>query len=100
MKTKLALIAITIVIAATISTSCTPTGYIVDTTPYNDAIIDNPEAVIMKPEDVQEVGGFQFEGGAIIETNEGRINLSESGVRGEVVIDLRDAPQSAITGGK
>ena len=92
---KLATIALAAILA-----SCTPTGYIVDTTPYMEAIEANPAEVIMKPEDVKEVGGFQFEGGLAIESERGRVNISERGVSGEVVIDLRDAPISAIEGGK
>lgn len=80
--------------------SCTPTHYVVDTTPYEEQINSNPSEVIIKHEHVKEVGGFQFEGGAIIETDRGRFDISERGVSGKVLIDLREAPRSNSEGGK
>ena len=69
--------------------SCTPQSYIVDTTPYSDQIATNPAKVIVNPEHVTEVGGFQAEFGARVRTDQGDIDISDQGVSGEVVIDLR-----------
>jgi hypothetical protein len=80
--------------------SCTPTHYVVDTTPYVDQINSNPSEVVAKPEHVTPVGGFKLEAGAILRTDKGDINISDSGVSGDVVIDLRNAPGSALRGGK
>ena len=70
-------------------TSCTPTAYQVNTAPYALQIETNPEAVIVQPEDVIEVGGFQAEFGAKLLTDQGEIDISDRGVSGDVVVDLR-----------
>ena len=71
-------------------TSCTPTvAYQVDTRPYADQIETNPETVVVQPEHVTEVGGFQAEFGARLLTDAGEIDISDGGVSGDVVIDLR-----------
>ena len=90
---------ITIALVALLA-SCTPTAYVVDTTPYTEQILASPSEVVVKPEHVESVGGFSFEGGISAETENGRITVSESGVRGEILIDLRDAPRSYSDGGK
>ena len=69
--------------------SCTPHSYIVDTTPYVDQIASNPDQVIISPEDVTEVGGFQSEFGATVRTDQGDIDISDQGISGNVIIDLR-----------
>ena len=79
---------IALALAALLS-SCTPQSYIVDTTTYVDQIAANPTQVVVAPEHVTEVGGFQTEFGARILTDEGDIDISDQGLSGEVVIDLR-----------
>ena len=81
--------------------SCTPTAYEVDVRPYAEQVKASPSEVLIKPEHVKEIGaGFSFEGGAVIETERGRFDISERGVQGQVLIDLRDAPKSNSQGGK
>ena len=77
-----------IIIAACIS-SCVPASYQIDLTTYEDAIQTNPAAVMVAPEHVTEIGGFQVSGGAKIITDQGEIDLSETGIDGTVVVDLR-----------
>lgn len=69
--------------------SCTPTAYQVNTVPYAKQIAANPESVVVQPEHVTEVGGFQAEFGAKLLTDQGEIDISDGGVSGDVVIDLR-----------
>ena len=73
-------------------TSCggmNPQSYSVNTEPYKKAIEANPEAVTMKPEHVTPIGGFQASFGATVQTDQGEFNVSESGLSGNVVVDLR-----------
>lgn len=70
-------------------TSCTPQSYIVNTAPYTEEIKINPEKVVMAPEHVEPVGGFQSSIGGTFVTDQGEVTVSPSGVSGNVVIDLR-----------
>lgn len=70
--------------------SCTPTMYEVDTTTYVDEIKSNPSSVMVKPEHVKEIGGFQGDFGVRAITDYGEVDLSPDGLRGDVVIDLRN----------
>lgn len=66
-----------------------PQSYLVDTTPYSAAIAANPAQVVIDPSNVEPIGGFQAEFGARLLTDLGAIDISDRGVSGDVVIDLR-----------
>ncbi len=70
-------------------TSCTPTAYQVNTLPYAEQIENSPESVMVKSEHVTPIGGFQAEFGARVLTDQGEIDVSDRGVSGTVVVDLR-----------
>ena len=76
-------------LCATTFIACTPTAYQVDLTNYETQVQTTPEAVVIQAEDVTPIGGFKVEGGAKIITDEGTIDITESGLTGEVVVDLR-----------
>lgn len=89
--------------------SCTPTHYVVNTVPYEDQIKSKPSEVVIKVDDITPVGGFNLEAGATLRTEQGDINISDSGVSTDLVIDLRgigidptarNPPASAIRAGK
>ena len=69
--------------------SCTPQSYIVNTSPYTEAIQSNPDKVVVAPEHVTEVGGFQATIGGTFITDQGEVTVSPDGVSGNVVVDLR-----------
>lgn len=75
--------------------SCSPgalggaTAYRVNTVPYSEQIGARPDAVVIDAEDVEPIGGFSFKAGAKVITDAGEFDISEAGVSGEVVIDLR-----------
>ena len=70
-------------------TSCGAQSYNVNAEPYLDAIKANPKSVVMQPEDVTPNGGFQASFGATVQTDQGEFNVSESGISGNVLVDLR-----------
>ena len=76
-------------LCATCLISCTPTSYQVNTIGYETQIQTTPGAVVFKPQDVTPIGGFEFTGGATVVTDQGEFTLSESGLDGKVVVDLR-----------
>jgi hypothetical protein len=69
--------------------SCVPASYQIDLTSYEDQIEATPSAVMVAPEHVTEIGGFQVSGGAKIITDQGELDISETGIEGTVVVDLR-----------
>jgi hypothetical protein len=69
--------------------SCVPASYQIDLTTYEDQIKTNPSAVVVAPEHVTEIGGIQISGGAKIITDQGELDISENGIDGTVVVDLR-----------
>jgi hypothetical protein len=89
-----------ITLALAILASCTPTAYEVDVRPYAEQVKANPSEVLIKPEHVKEIGGFQLEAGVEIESEYGAVNISERGVSTNLLVDLRDAPKSNSHGGK
>jgi hypothetical protein len=68
-----------------------PDSYMVDLTGYEKQAATTPEAVLLPPEAVTPIGGtsFTFTGGAKIITDQGEIDISETGIDGTVVVDLR-----------
>ena len=68
--------------------SCTPTGYIVNTTSYADVIASNPERVLIDPAHVEEVGGFQANIGGSVVTDYGSVGVGPNGITTDLVIDL------------
>jgi hypothetical protein len=80
---------IALIITALGLSSCTPASYQIDLTTYEKAIETNPSAVMVAPEHVTEVGGLQISGGAKIITDQGELDISETGIDGTVVVDLR-----------
>ncbi len=69
--------------------SCTPQSYIVNTEPYTEAIKSNPEKVVVAPEHVEPVGGFQANIGGTLETDYGSVTVDKDGVSTDLVIDAR-----------
>lgn len=69
--------------------SCTPQSYIVNTSPYTEAIQSNPDKVVVAPEHVTEVGGFQANIGGTVVTDYGAFSVDNDGVGADVVVDLR-----------
>ena len=78
----------TLLIALLALASCTPQAYIADLSTYGQAIEANPQSVTLDPAHVTAVGGFKFEGGVKLKTDQGDIDLDQDGVTGTVVIDL------------
>ena len=78
------------ILAFALAASCTPTGYIVDVSQYEQAITANPLSVVVKPEHVQPISaGFQPNFEVTVGTDIGSISVGPNGVGGEVVIDAR-----------
>ena len=69
--------------------SCTPQSYIVNTSPYTEAIQSNPDKVVVAPEHVTEIGGFQANIGGTVVTDYGEFSVDNNGVGADVVVDLR-----------
>lgn len=69
--------------------ACSPQSYIVNTKPYSEAIQSNPEKVVVAPEHVTEVGGFQANLGGTVVTDHGEFSIDNDGVDADVVIDIR-----------
>lgn len=67
--------------------SCTPTGYLVNTKPYADVIASSPERVLVDRAHVEEVGGFQANIGGTVETDFGWVTVDKNGVSTDLVID-------------
>lgn len=65
------------------------TAYRINTLPYQakDRTID--DVVVVDAEDVEVIGGFSVNAGAKLLTDHGVVDISDKGINGEVVIDVR-----------
>ena len=88
-KAGVSLLALCILSLSSCADMLKPQSYLVDTTPYSAAIAANPAQVVIDPSNVEPIGGFQAEFGARLLTDLGAIDISDRGVSGDVVIDLR-----------
>ncbi len=68
--------------------SCNPTSYVADLSTYGPAIEANPEAVVLKPEDVTPIGGFQTDISVMVDTDHGVVGYDDGTVFTDLVIDL------------
>ena len=68
--------------------SCSPTSYVADLSTYGPSIEANPTAVVLDPEDVTPVGGFQTDLRGQVDTEYGTVGDDDGTIFTDVVIDL------------
>lgn len=78
-----------VAVSAFVFVSCAPQNYIVNTKPYTKQIESDPENVVVAPEHVEPVGGFQANIGGTLVTDYGEITVDKGGVSTDLVVDTR-----------